>query len=50
MERDDPTDDRQETTKMEYEAIRSTDQTDDDFVDNCLYPLKTWEWFDGAME
>lgn len=30
-----------------YEAIRNTDETDDEFATSSLFPLCEWEWFDG---
>lgn len=35
---------------MEYEATRTPNETDDDWITNQLFPLKTWEWFDGQEQ
>lgn len=32
-----------------YEATRSPDETDDEWVTGTLFPLKTWRWH-GWME
>lgn len=29
---------------------RAENDTDDDFVTDRLFPLKTWEWHDGSRE
>lgn len=46
--------DRRPTTETpimtDYEAIRSTDETDDDFVGSSLFPLRTWEWIGGHTD
>jgi hypothetical protein len=34
---------------MDHESIRSPDATDDEWLTESLFPLKTWEWY-GWMQ